>query len=161
MQLPWNMLYGASKSMEIDVNLLAAIVMQESGGKSWVTRYEQSYIYLVTPASFAQQRGISEMTEIQLQKMSWGLLQVMGGVAREVGYTGDLTELARPAVGLRWGCTKLKRVIDKYGMRNIEDIVSAWNAGSPQRDASGNYRNLKYVTATMRLYNQIAPSQLD
>lgn len=155
--LPWNLITIAAKAAEVDVNLIAAIVMQESAGKSWVTRYEQDFAYLYNPSAFAQLRGVTEITEIQHQKTSWGLMQVMGAVAREVGYSSDLTELARPPVGLRWGCEKFKANVAKYGMRNIEDIVAAWNAGSPRKDASGQYVNQRYVIGVLRLYNQIAP----
>jgi hypothetical protein len=157
MQLPWNMLLASSKYFGLDVNLLAAITMQESGGKTWLTRFEQSYIYLMTPAAFAQSRGISEITETTHQKTSWGLMQIMGGVAREQGYTGDLPELARPAVGLRMACTKMKAIVGKYGVRITEDLVSAWNAGSPKKLPDGTYANQKYVVGVMRYYQQLAP----
>lgn len=153
--LAWNIINDNAKAYGIDSDLIAAIIMQETSGKPFVTRFEQSYKYLVNPAAFAQLRNISEITEVTHQKTSWGLMQIMGGVAREAGYKADLPELTRPTIGMRWGCMKLKSLVDKYGMLNVADILASWNAGSPQKDPSGNYINQKYVVAALRYYNQL------
>lgn len=155
-QLPWNMIVSAAKMNDLDENLLAAIIMQETAGGSWKSRYEAEFKYLLKPVEFAIARGISEATETIHQKTSWGLMQIMGAVAREIGFRGDLPELARPGVGLKWGCIKLKTIADKYGRSSHADIAAAWNGGSVQRNASdGTYRNQKYVVAVMRYYSML------
>jgi soluble lytic murein transglycosylase-like protein len=56
---------------------------------------------------------ISETTERRWRATSFGLMQVMGQVARERGFTGEwLTELTNPEVGIEYGCRELKRRLD-------------------------------------------------
>jgi len=69
-------------------------------------------------------------TEELTKAMSFGLMQIMGEVAREMGYAGRfLTGLCDPDCGLEFGCRKLKKCLD--GMNG--DPTSAllrWNGGA-------------------------------
>lgn len=157
--LPWNMIDVSARSYDMDVNLIAAMVMQETGGGAWKTEFEPDFKYLYKVTEFALGRGITEITETIHQKTSWGLLQIMGASAREIGFRGDIPELARPAVGLKWGCIKLRAVFDKYGKNAQADIAAAWNHGSAQKKPDGTYVNQKYVVGVMRYYTDLTGGQ--
>lgn len=79
------------------------------------------------------------------QQESWGLMQVMGGVARELGcrayYLAELT--ADPAMAVDLGCRYLKRRLARFP--RLEDAISAYNAGSPTWQKPGG--NKDYVEA--------------
>lgn len=154
-ELPWNLIVQAARPLSLDINFVAAIVMQETTGVSWKTKYEPNFRHLLTPGKFAVSRGISEETETINQKTSWGLMQIMGAVAREVGFRTDLPELGKPAIGLKWGCMKLRAVTDRYGKGGLQDVAAAWNAGSIVKDASGALVNQRYVVSVMRYYNDL------
>jgi hypothetical protein len=113
----------------IDPALLAALVCMESRGNHWSHRYEPDYRWLYPYGFPVRNIGpCSQDTEECAQKMSWGLGQVMGAVAREQGFKGAfLAELVDPATGLEYACRLLAVLLKKYKI--VEKAVSAYNAG--------------------------------
>ena len=125
-------------TLGLDANLCLAIAQHETGLDSSKTRYEPQWNYFCFPRKFANQLGISELTEKILQAISWGPLQVMGAVTRELGYTGQLSLLVEPELGTLFGCRKLKSLSEKYS--DEKDVISSFNAGGP-RMVGGIYSN--------------------
>lgn len=140
-------LHGLAVSMahgaDVDTDLVCAIVGVESSWNVWAVRYEPLYAYLETPDEWAHKAGVDTPTEIINQKMSWGLMQVMGGVARQYGFTKVLSMLCDPALGLQFGIEHLKSKIRLYGACE-NDVISAYNAGAPLKK-DGKYKNQDYV----------------
>lgn len=146
--------------------LVWGIVQVESGGNPRAWNPEPSYRWswnygkgepmrLLTkaeiessfpPAGFTAPRGVPVDAEWWGQRASWGLMQVMGAVAREAGFTGlFFTELCDPATGLDMGCRILSRLMLEYGGQ-AHLAVSAYNAGSARMDAeTGRLVNQSYV----------------
>lgn len=61
---------------------------------------------------------------------SYGLMQIMGQKAREMGFKGEyLTQLLDPPTNLKYGCRLLYDLLKKYA--NMDSAISAYNAGSP------------------------------
>ncbi len=125
----------------LDPYVLAALVQQESAGMSSAIRYEPDYAYLwdveknapfrgaLNPKTFPTFRPCSSATEWMAQKTSWGCTQVMGAVAREMGFRGTfLSELTDPTVGVEYGARLLSKLLKKY---ELEDALSSYNAGHP------------------------------
>src|SRR6266550_1899123 len=83
--------------------LVCAVIEQESAWNSWAVRCEPGFLSrYVAPLYTA---GKLSATEAYSRSMSWGLMQVMGQVARESGFAEpSLAELCDPPVGLEWGC---------------------------------------------------------
>ena len=140
-------------------SLVAAIVQVESSNNIYAYRVEPHYRYLVNvltqdpfrgltpdeiksekaPIDFGYIRKVSSRdTEWWGQQASWGPMQVMGAVARELGFRGAFPELCGPR-GIEYGCKHLsnlkKRFYDKYGLAGV---IAAYNAGSPRRTLTGN-----------------------
>ena len=88
LELPLRNINRSAIVRRVEPELIAAIVSVESGGDTLASRYESHYKYTLKEARFARRNRISTDTEIINQKTSWGLMQVMGGVAREHGYHG-------------------------------------------------------------------------
>lgn len=128
------------------------IVTVESGGEADAWNPEPRYRYLwdlragkpfraltpeenvseTPPKDFAAPRGIDPDAEWWGQQASWGLMQVMGAVARELGYTGrHMPGLCRPEIGVRYGCRHLAALLRRHGSK-LELAVAAYNAGSPR-----------------------------
>lgn len=149
--LPWNIITKEAGNLGIDRDLVGAMIMCESSGMRSAARFEPKFNYLYSPDAFAARLGITRVTEEVFQKTSWGYMQVMGAVARELGFENMLPELISPILGIRFGCMKLKKLLDKYGYIRPEDAVAAYNAGSPRRHRDGGYVNQRYVTKVMRL----------
>lgn len=143
-----------AQAHRLDPALLGAFVWQETRGRPFATRYEPASGHYVTDAArWAQLTGMSMVTETIGQMTSWGLIQVMGFKARELGFKGMLPELCQPDLGLELGCCLLKHLAVLYGqpsgeaLQTFEEPVAAsYNAGSARRDAEGNWVNVSYVT---------------
>lgn len=133
--LPWELVY--------------AICQIESSLNPAATRHEPHYRWLV-----GDNEAMSP-TERQDQMTSWGLMQVMGAVARELGHQGPLSDLLNPPTGLFYGCLHLRRFRAKYDL--WPDVIAAYNAGSPRRIAGqiGPYVNQSYVDKVLHAWNSL------
>lgn len=148
--LPWALILDKAKEHKLDPVLIAAIICEESGGITWRTRYEPNFEYILTPQVFAQRLVVTMQTEIQGQKHSHGLMQVMGVTAREHGFMGYFPELcADPAKGVHYGCKELVEKVDRYD-GHLEKVIAAYNAGSA-RIVNGKYTNQSYVDKVLKL----------
>lgn len=83
------------------------------------------------------------------QQASWGLMQIMGAVARESGFDGKyLPEILDPEENVVLGC----RYLDKLKRRHHEEfgwrgVLMAYNTGSPKDSLSGRMYLSKFVAA--------------
>lgn len=142
----------------IDPELVLAIIAQESAGNRWAWRQERGYRYLwnvrrdeafrgvlkkearskVPPAWFHAPPGASRTTEWAGQQSSFGLMQVMGAVAREYGYAGPfLTGLCDPEVGVKYGVHHLVRLRSVVG--DGDDLLACYNGGAGARGGNRGY----------------------
>jgi Transglycosylase SLT domain len=86
----------------LDAAVVCAVIEQESGWESHAMRYEGAF-----RAKYVSPLGLSPTEEIA-RSISWGLMQVMGQVAREHGFAGKfLCALCEPAAGVTMGCVVL------------------------------------------------------
>src|SRR5208282_6594144 len=86
----------------LDPALVCAVVEQESAWDAHAIRYEPAF-----RARYVAPLGLTPTEEIA-RSISWGLLQVMGQVAREHGFAGKfLSALCDAAAGLDVGCAVL------------------------------------------------------
>ena len=68
-------------------------------------------------------------TESRMRAFSWGLMQVMGQVAREHGFSGrSLAQLCEPATGLEIGCRVLAAKL-AAAEGNVTRALLLWNGG--------------------------------
>lgn len=141
-----NLIADTADQYKLPIKLVKAIVQVESDGNAWAIRYEiDFYTRYVAGKHYKVFPGCSFTTEGQMRACSFGLMQIMGQVARELGFDRPfLTELCNPAIGLEWGCKKLVQQIERYN-GNLESVVAAYNAGSARHDASGRLHNQVYV----------------
>ena len=150
----------AAAKYGLDEALVCALCEVESSWMPWAVRHEAGYKWLIDFHRMTLKEAYSDVslidadqnwwvfevdvihppgdahTELLFQQTSWGLLQIMGAVARERGFRGWLTELCDPQVNLEWGCKHLRWMIDHnnaYGLPDYrikpEDLAAAWNGG--------------------------------
>ncbi len=127
--------------VELEPAIVYGVCVKESRLEPAACRYEPHYKWLFKPES-VKPAICSEATEIIMQKISWGLMQVMGAVYRELGYRGWLSELTADVdAQLMYGCLYLA---DKIGRHGLRGGLSAYNAGSPTE------KNRGYVDDVLR-----------
>lgn len=134
-QLPWELVY--------------AICQVESSLNPDAVRFEANFRWIVGD------RATIEPVELSGQSTSWGLMQIMGAVARELGFTGHFHDLLQPTRNLHYGCLHLRRFKAKYG--DWPDVISAYNQGSPRRKGGsfGPYNNQPYVDKVLTAWNSL------
>jgi soluble lytic murein transglycosylase-like protein len=110
----------------LDKDLVTAIVMTESSGDPNATRYEPAFY-----KKYIQPHYKDEL-DGKRRATSWGLMQIMGQVARELGYKGPFNQLLSPDTGLEWGCAKLRQCMKKWGGVSQNHAIAAYNAGTPR-----------------------------
>lgn len=111
--------------------LACALAEQESSWNPWACRYEPGfYQRYVTPMLEVGHIGATEAT---CRATSFGLFQVMGQTARELGFGGPfLTELCDPVIGTDIGCKFMSVLYSKTG-NNVREALLRWNGGgSPE-----------------------------
>ena len=129
-------------------DIVYGVCMQESGGNPLAARYEPAYRWLVHDTRL-RPMDCTRDTEEVLQKISWGLMQVMGAVLREQGYGGWLTNVSGDIeLQLDAGCKHLARAVRRWG--SVEAGLAAYNAGSPRPGLNGGYVNQHYVDSVLR-----------
>src|SRR5277367_3801144 len=93
---------AAAAKHGLDPALVCAVIEQESAWDAHAIRYESAF-----RARYVAPLGLPPTEEIA-RSISWGLMQVMGQVAREHGFAGKfLSPLCDPAAGLDIGCAVL------------------------------------------------------
>ena len=126
--------------------LVLAIILAESSGNPWACRYEPSFfswlVKRIKDQTIRYSKGITRQTEETSRATSFGLMQVMGQTAREIGFKGDfLTQLCDPEINVTYGVKYLVSRMKLYHKK--EEYIAAYNSGKP-----------KYSKVTGRLINE-------
>lgn len=135
---------------------VAAVVQKESAGIADRVRYEKHWKYWHNIPVHAKRLGITEESEMQLQAFSWGVMQVMGSVARQWGFSEALQNLTDHEKGLEYGCKHLAHMRRRFSTGR--DWIAAYNAGSPRRKPDDSYSNQEYVDSVVRFWNDFNDS---
>lgn len=156
-RLPWDVIDEVAEAQNVPKSILATIVQVESGGNRFAIRFEPHYKYLVQTKLNAMDNQITEATETVLQMCSIGLCQIMGAVARELGLKGTLFQLLEPEINLTYCALLLKKLARKYSQK--DDLLAAYNAGSPIKGMDGKYKNQHYIDKANAFLAEIQLSQ--
>lgn len=154
-KLPLPALQASAAKYSVDPFLIAAIAQHESVGDPWKTRYEPGADKWVSASypQFARACGISQATEKVNEMTSWGLCQIMGYVARSMGWQKHLTQFLDPGVNLEYGARLLKELETRFG--DEPSVISAYNQGSPRRADDGTFENQPYVDEVTAFLKQL------
>jgi len=108
----------------LDPTLVCAVIEQESAWDTHAIRYEPAF-----RARYVAPLGLPPTEEVA-RSISWGLMQVMGQVAREHGFSGKfLSAMCEPASGLDVGCAVLAAKISSAD-GDIPRALALWNGGA-------------------------------
>lgn len=154
--MPLSIIATEAKTLNLDPKIMTALFWVESSGVACTTRYEPAYRNLHFYREHAGNLGITHETEKVHQKTSWGIAQIMGGTARELGFDGHLPELCDPRKSIHYGALYFKKKYEKYG--DYQDAIAAYNAGVAKKSKGGLYLPgivQKHVDKVMRHYRQL------
>ena len=142
---------------KLDPALVLAICSVESGWNTWAVRYEPAFYqtYILPLQKIVPIGTCSLQTERTMRATSFGLMQMMGQNARNLGFADPfLSELCKPDVGITYGCLMLVGLMGRWDNK-LMSVISAYNAGTP------TVRNTIYVNkvqAEMQRYGNLLPA---
>lgn len=118
----------AAAAQSLDPALVCAVVEQESAWNTWAIRYEPAFFTKYVASLYTNNKVTA--TEAYARGFSWGLMQVMGQVARETGFDAPfLAALCDPEQGLAIGCKVLRKKLDAMAGDTTRALL-AWNGGA-------------------------------
>jgi soluble lytic murein transglycosylase-like protein len=134
----------AATAQSLDPALVCAIVEQEFAWNPWAMRYEPLFFAKYVASLYTNNKVSS--SEAYARGFSWGLMQVMGQVARETGFDAlFLSALCDPEQGLAIGCKVLRKKFDAMDGDTTRALL-AWNGGAnPAYPAQGLARKPHYL----------------
>jgi soluble lytic murein transglycosylase-like protein len=124
----------AAATQSLDPALVCALVEQESAWNPWAMRFEPAFFTKYVASLYTNNKVTA--TEAYARGFSWGLMQVMGQVAREAGFDAPfLAALCDPEQGLAIGCKVLRKKFDALASLpgqagDTARALLAWNGGA-------------------------------
>jgi soluble lytic murein transglycosylase-like protein len=137
----------------LDVDLVVAVCLQESAGRTGAYRYEPKFWLTYCANNPLYRDGIPERIAA-----SYGLMQAMYVTAREMGYskTDPPEWLTIPDIGLNWGCAILHERM-MWAKGDVEAALAAYNGGKTADNKPGVFpkRTQAYVDGVHRWLVQV------
>ena len=130
-----------AQTFGLESTLVCAVCEQESDWNPRATRYESAF-----REKYIDRLGLSDEESTQ-RSTSFGLMQIMGQVAREMGFQDNLELLLTPEIGLSWGCRFLETRL-QHTEGNVEEALLLWNGG-------GNLDYPGQVLARVKNYEEV------
>jgi len=111
----------------LDPALVCAVIEQESAWNPFAMRYEPAFFAKYVAPVYTNNKVSA--SEAYARGFSWGLMQVMGQVAREFGFDAPfLSALCDPEQGIAIGCKVLHKKFDAAS-GDTTRALQAWNGG--------------------------------
>lgn len=136
-----------SKRYNVEESLTRAIIQEESKNSFSSIRFEPClkkakwYLRLLT----------DEEKEHDFSFCSYGLMQVLFGIAKHHGFKGRPFDLINPNTNIAYGLEYLNYLIRKYYY--LDKVLSCYNGGEPiEYNNKGKFKNYKYVNRVMLYY---------
>lgn len=119
--------YTFAKGQGINLALLCAVIEHESNWDPWAIRYEPGFFaaYVLRKQELL---NLSD-TEARARAFSWGLMQILGETARELGFSGNMASLCDPATGVEWGTKKLVQCLNQH-VGDVDTGLLRYNGGA-------------------------------
>lgn len=163
----------------LDAVVVESLIVVESGGNPFAWNPEPRYCYLWDVRSWRPFRAVTaeELTarfppadfhalagdddnEWWGQQASWGLMQIMGAVAREMGFRDPyLPMLCHPVQNLTYGCLKLATDL-KWARGDIRSALASYNGGRKGNAPDGALRNAAYAEKVLSQREAVARKHL-
>jgi soluble lytic murein transglycosylase-like protein len=141
---------AAAGAQGLNADLVEAVVLQESGGRTCAYRFEPNFWAKYMASVPAWKEANPERVSA-----SYGLMQVLFVVAQEVGYDqADPEHLCVPTIGLDIGCRKLAQLL-AWAQGNEAQALAAYNGGRVA-NRTPPFRNQHYAESVLALKAQIA-----
>jgi soluble lytic murein transglycosylase-like protein len=145
---------GLATQEGVPPDLVCAICEQESNWNTRAARYEPGFLWTHESVAISKKLSMSVATAQNLQKFSFGLMQIMWVTAMDLHFDGHPFDLLNPEIGIVWGARLLAQKMKTYP--GDHGYIAAYNSGRPMRLQSGEYINHEYVASVLRKMGKYA-----
>lgn len=155
MGIPPNLLtlaHKAATAQSLDPALVCAVVEQESGWNPWAMRYEPAFFTRYVAPLYTNNKITA--TEAWARGFSWGLMQVMGQVARESGFDAwraERSDRAKLAAELATARQSLSQATDRQQSRDADLLRTLANLATQKREAQTSQQIVKALSQQIPL----------
>ena len=151
---------NCARIYKLDEKLIKSIIRKESSWRVYAFRREPKFwvtyganvkkLFSLTP-----QKDEVWLSSPDIVSSSYGLMQIMLSTAMERGFRFTFPfELFEPATNIKWGCSYLKYLYDRYGDWN--DVIAAYNQGNNRKRPDGKYVNQEaYVDIVLEYMKEV------
>lgn len=119
------------------LNIVEAKI-SESKIDSYCQRYKYKDCTLIKSIIW-HETGFNEKAYNPERTGSYGLMQIQCSTAKMIGLKYGCEQLFDPQINVRFGILYLKWIKENKVLENIDDLVAAYNAGSPIKCTNKNY----------------------
>jgi soluble lytic murein transglycosylase-like protein len=140
----------AAREHGVDPNLVEAMVVVESSGRADAFRFEPNFWVKYLEKNPEYQGEIPRRVS-----SSYGLMQIMLPVARELGFKQQPEYLFVTTVNLYFGCKLLANLV-KWSDSKIPKALEAYNGG---KGSVGSIATQRYAAKVIREWDRIAEAQ--
>lgn len=149
-----HLIQDSAEQLSISPDIVTSFILVESNGNPWAVRYERNYEWICEVSTMATLLETTYDTALMMQRSSYGLTQIMGAVAWQMGHRGWSTELLNPETNLTYFVKYLSKLIKKQSLTDPLDMYAAWNSGSVKK-IDGKYANYRQVANFRRIYEEV------
>ena len=124
---------GTKNRVVIEEALVWSIIGAETNNKPFCIRPEEQlkkakwYLDVLSPAEIKDPYSFCSI----------GIMQILYGIAKNLGYRGRPLGLLDTRTGLEYGILHLKNCIKRYN--SLEDVISSYNIGTLKEYKTGKY----------------------
>ena len=144
----------------LDADLVEALVICESAGHADAFRFEPQYAHRYRIATKYPKWPVRAIAS------SYGLMQIMGPTAFDLGFKGEPEELFLPTINLHWGGKYLKACFDWAATfkapeaDTVRGALCGYNGGRNSSTSPLNPRpsNIAYAQRVIATAKELAPS---
>lgn len=142
----------AAAAHGLDPRVVEAVVAVESSGRTHAYRFEPQFFDKYLSGKPEWRSAVPERVSA-----SYGLMQVMFVVAKELGFTGEPELLFVPRIGLDWGCRKLATLM-AWAEGDVVRALAAYNGGRGG-NTTPPLRNQAYADRVLRALADVPASE--
>lgn len=136
----------AARLAGLDPDLVEAVVLVESSGRTDAFRHEPDFY-----ERYVKGKPEYEGRNPRRIASSYGLMQIMYTTAQLYGFRAEPEMLFLPNIGLEYGCRHLAALLKKH--QETGDALEAYNAGRANTPAGEKYR-AKVISEFVRVRAQ-------
>jgi hypothetical protein len=149
-----NMAAEIAEKHGVPIPLITQLIESESAWSVYAARFEPNFERFFAPGPDVMKT--TWQTERELQKISWGLCQIMGWTARTEGWLQPIPAILDPRENINFACRYLVKLRNHYPQQpSWRWAVTAYNHGERWEQINPNWWHEGYTAKFHDILSQL------